>query len=85
VQGLRAKRPPDRPFGEQLRFDSSNVAERRRFEIVNPAALNAPTQELPVLAPSRLRRHREEYKVRSPFFLQCKGKGVNGEERQRAP
>jgi hypothetical protein len=37
VQGLRAKRS-HRPFGEQLRFDS------HRFEIVNPAALNAPTK-----------------------------------------
>ena len=58
VQGLRAKRSPDRPFGEQLPFDSSTVAERRRFEIVNPTTLNAPTLELA----SRLRRHREDRK-----------------------
>jgi hypothetical protein len=30
-------------------FESSSVVERRRFEIVNPAALNAPTQELAVM------------------------------------
>jgi hypothetical protein len=46
VQGLPAERSRDRPFGEQLRFDSSSFAERRRFEIVNPAASNAPTLEL---------------------------------------
>jgi len=29
-------------------FDSSSVAKRRRIEIVNPTALNAPTQKLAV-------------------------------------
>ena len=60
VQGLHAKRSPDRPLSEQLRFDSSSAAGRRQFEIVNPATLRAPTQSWQFGPPSRLRRHRED-------------------------
>ena len=84
VQGLRAKRSPDRPFGEQLRFDSSSVAERRRFEIVNPTALNAPTQELAVWASVATPTALRGWEAHSPFFLQCKGKGVNGQRRRES-
>ncbi len=84
MQSLRAKRSPDRPFGEQLSFDSSTVAERRRFEIVNPTALNAPTLELAVWASVPTPTASRGWEVHSPFFLQCKGKGVNGQRRRES-
>jgi hypothetical protein len=71
-----------------LRFDSSSVAERRRFEIVNPTAINAPTLELAVWLPSRLRRHREDgkYIALSSFNARARVSTVNGDEnpKQRA-
>ena len=82
VQGLRAKRSPDRPFGEQLPFDSSTVAERCRFEIVNPTASDAPTLELEVRASFPTPTASRGSELHSPFFVQCKGKGVNGQRRR---
>jgi hypothetical protein len=82
VQGLRAKRSPDRPFGEQLPFDSSTVAERCRFEIVNPTASDAPTLELEVRASFPTPTASRGSELHSPFFVQCKGEGVNGQRRR---
>jgi hypothetical protein len=81
---LRAKRSPDRPFGKQLPFDSSTVAERRRLEIVNPTALNAPTLELAVWASVPTPTASRGSEAHNPFFVQCKGKGVNGQRRRES-
>ena len=64
--------------------DSSSVAERRRFEIVNPAASNALTQELAVGASVPTPTASRRWEAHSPFFLQCKGEGVNGRRRRES-
>src|SRR5271165_2679679 len=63
------------------------VDEARNFrqipcEIVvrPPTALNAPTQELAVWASVATPTALRGCEAHNPFFLQCKGKGVNDEE-----